>query len=130
MTNIRNFTDLIVWQRSMKLVVDVYRLTDLYPRSEMFVLTSHTRRTAISIPSNIAEGSCRASTATYIKHLNIALGSEGELFTQLECGRRLGFMTGQQCEKHCNDLSEVGKMLRGLIRSLEESRSLEADADA
>jgi four helix bundle protein len=117
--NIRNFTDLKVWQRSMDLVVDLYRLTDQYPKSELFVLTSHTRKSAISIPSNIAEGFCRASTPTYIKHLNIALGSEGELFTQMECGRRLGFAKDPKLQKYFNDLSEVGKMLRGLVRSLE-----------
>jgi four helix bundle protein len=124
MTNhIRHFTDLKVWQRSMDLVVDLYRLTDRYPKSEMFVLTAHTRRTAISIPSNIAEGFCRASKPTYIKHLNIALGSEGELYTQMECGRRLGFARDPTLQKCFDDLSEVGKMLRGLVRSLEASHN-------
>ena len=121
MTTIRNFTDLKVWQRSMDLVVDLYGLTERYPKSELFVLTAHTRKTAISIPSNIAEGFCRASTLTYIKHLNIALGSEGELFTQLECARRLGFAKDPQIEKYFDDLSQVGKMLRGLVSSLERS---------
>ena len=125
MEAIRNFTDLKVWQRSMDLVVDLYRLTDGYPKSEQFGLTSHTRKTALSIPSNIAEGFCRASTLTYIKHLKIALGSEGELFTQLECGRRLAFADVRILEKCLADLAEIGKMLRGLVRSLE--RSLDAE---
>jgi four helix bundle protein len=120
MTNhIRNFTELKVWQRSMDLVVDLYDLTNQYPKSEMFVLTSHTRKSAISIPSNIAEGACRASTPTFIKHLHIALGSEAELYTQMECARRLGFAKDPRLEKYFGDLSEVGKMLRGLVRSLE-----------
>ena len=126
MAPIHTFTDLTVWQRSMALVVDVYRLTDGYPKSELYGLTSQTRRSSISIPSNIAEGFCRASTPTYINHLNIALGSEGELFTQLECGRRLGFATDLELEKYFDDLSQIGKMLRGLVRSLE--RSLNAGA--
>ena len=116
---IRNFTDLTVWQRAMDLVVGVYRLTSGYPKSELFVLTSQTRRSAISIASNIAEGFCRASTPTYIKHLNIALGSEAELFSQLECARRLGYAPDADVAAYLRDLSEVGKMLRGLIASLE-----------
>jgi four helix bundle protein len=122
MNDIHNFTDLKVWQRSMDLVVDLYRLTDSYPKSEMFVLTSHTRKTAISIPSNIAEGFCRGSTATYISHLNVALGSEGELFTQMECARRLGFAKDAHLERYFDDLSQVGKMLRGLVKSLDKGR--------
>jgi four helix bundle protein len=121
MRSIHNFTDLTVWQRSMELVVHLYRLTDRYPRSELFLLTAHTRKTSISIPSNIAEGFCRGSTLTYIKHLKIALGSEGELFTQLECGRRLGFAHGPLLDQCVDDLSQVGKMLRGLVKSLERS---------
>jgi four helix bundle protein len=130
MTAIGSFTDLKVWQRSMELVVDVYRLTNDYPKSEQFALTSHTRRTAISIPSNIAEGFCRASLPTYIKHLRIALGSEGELFTQLDCGRRLGFANNPMLGKCVDDLSEIGRMLRGLVRSLERSTDAQGPRSA
>ena len=119
MTPIHNFTDLKVWQRSMDLVVDVYRLTDGYPKSERFALSHQTRKSVVSIPSNIAEGFCRGSELAYINHLNIALGSEGELFTQLECGRRLGFAKDPRLEKYFDDLSQVGKMMRGLVKSLE-----------
>src|SRR5687768_12687208 len=104
---ITHFKELTVWQRAMDLVVDVYRLTETYPRSEMFVLTSHTRKTAISIPSNIAEGCCRRSTPAYINHVNIALGSEGELYTQLEASRRLGFASSDRVESLFKDLAEV-----------------------
>jgi four helix bundle protein len=121
MTTNHNFTDLNVWQRSMDLVVDVYRLTDGYPKSERFALSHQTRKSVVSIPSNIAEGFCRRSALAYINHLNIALGSEGELFTQLECGRRLGFAWDPRLEKYFDDLSQVGKMLNGLVRSLERS---------
>jgi four helix bundle protein len=119
MTSIQNFTDLKVWQRSMNLVVDVYRLTDGYPKSERFALSQQTRKSVVSIPSNIAEGFCRRSELVYINHLNIALGSEGELFTQLECGRRLGFTKDPRLEKYFDDLSQIGKMRRGLVKSLE-----------
>ena len=123
MSEIRSFTDLKVWQRSMDLVVVLYDLTERYPRSEQFALTSQTRRAAVSIPSNIAEGFCSGSTPNYIKHLHIALGSEGELFTQLECGRRLGFADDPQLNHYFDELSQIGKMLRGLVKSLERTRS-------
>ena len=113
------FRDLKVWQRSMDLVVDVYRLTGSYPKSEMFALSHQTRKSVVSIPSDIAEGFCRRSELVYINHLNIALGSEGELFTELECGRRLGFTKDPRLEKYLDDLSQIGKMLRGLVKSLE-----------
>ena len=118
---INNFTDLTVWQRSMDLIVDVYKITERFPHSEQFVLTAHTHKTSISIPSNIAEGfrRQRRSLPTYLKHLDIALGSEGELFTQLEVGRRLGYVSAKDLEKPFDDLSEIGRMLNGLIASLE-----------
>ena len=120
MTNtIRSFQDLLVWQKSMDLVLDVYRITDKYPSHERFGLTSHTRKTAIPIPSNVAEGCSRRALSVYINHLNIAMGSEGELFTQLEVGRRLGYISQKDLEKPFGDLSEIGKMLNGLGSSLE-----------
>ena len=116
---VRTFKDLRVWQRSTDLVIDLYRLTGQYPRSELFVLTAATRRTAISIPSNIAEGASCGSTPAFINHLKIALGSEAELFTQIECGRRLGYVEDGESETLLEELSEIGRMLRGLVVSLE-----------
>ncbi len=116
---IATVTELKVWQRAMDLVVEVYALTDAYPPGERFGLTAQTRKTAVSIPSNIAEGFCRRSLATYLNHLDIALGSEGELFTQLEIGRRLGFAPIVAVDRCLKQLSEVGRMLRGLSASLE-----------
>ena len=91
---IDNFTDLIVWQKAIDLLVDVYGITSKYPRSEQFGLTFQTNKSSISIPSNIAEGfrRQRRSISTYINHLDISLGSEGELYTQLHAGLRLGFI--------------------------------------
>jgi four helix bundle protein len=121
MTNplIQDFRDLVVWQRSMDLVLDVYRLTDAYPRYEMFNLTTHTRKSAISIPSNVAEGANRRSLPPYINHVNIAMGSEGELFTQLLVGQRLGYVAEKDLEKPFDNLAEIGRMLNGLSTSLE-----------
>jgi four helix bundle protein len=117
---IKNFTDLYVWRRSMDLVVDVYRLTEQFPKSELFSLTAQTHKSVISIPSNVAEGYRRQqrSPLTYLNHLDIALGSEGELFTQLEIGRRLGYVSATTLRKPLADLQEVGRMLNGLSASV------------
>jgi four helix bundle protein len=123
MGDIKNFTDLVVWQRAMDLIVAVYQLTDKYPQTERFGLTAHSRKTAISIASNIAEGCCRSSRASYINHVHVALGSEGELYTQLECGRRLGFAPEKELQHCLEHLSATGKMLRNLARALERSHS-------
>ena len=119
---IKNFTDLIVWERSMELVVDIYHLTKQFPVDERYGLTSHTRKTSLSLPQNIAEGfrRQRRSLSTYIHHLDIAQGSEGELYTQLDASRRLGYLSTADLEKPFGELREIGKMLNGLIVSLEE----------
>ena len=87
---IRTFKDLLVWQKAMSLSVDVYRLTKNYPSHERYGLTAETRKTSRSVPYNIAEGHKRASTAEYIRFLGIAVGSAGELETQLLLAGRLG----------------------------------------
>jgi four helix bundle protein len=121
MTNnpIQDFRDLVVWQRSMDLVLDVYRITDAYPRYELFNLTTHSRKSAISIPSNVAEGANRRALPAYVNHVNIAMGSEAELFTQLEVGRRRGYISARDLEKPFGELAEIGRMLNGLSTSLE-----------
>lgn len=118
---INNFTDLIVWQKSMDLVVDVYHITSKYPRDERFGLTFQTNKSSISIPSNIAEGfrRQRRSLSTDINHLDISLGSEGELYTQLHAGLRLGFIKERDLLRPLAQLQEIGRMLNGLIMSLE-----------
>lgn len=118
---INNFTDLIVWQKSMDLVVDVYHITSKYPRDERFGLTFQTNKSSISIPSNIAEGfrRQRRSLSTDINHLDISLGSEGELYTQLHAGLRLGFIKERDLLRPLAQLQEIGRLLNGLIMSLE-----------
>jgi four helix bundle protein len=121
---IKHFTELQVWQRAMDLVVNVYRITDAYPRSELFALTAQTHRSVISIPANIAEGFSRRSNSAYVNHLNIALGSEGELYTQLRIGERLDYVSAKTIEKTLDDLSQIGKMLHALIRALEANKQI------
>ena len=117
---ITNFRELQVWQQAMDLVVNVYKLTDDFPREERFTLRAQTRRTAISIPSNIAEGASRRTTPVFLNHIDIALGSEAELFTQLELSKRLGYASPARVERSLQRLSVVGRMLNGLATALQQ----------
>jgi len=103
----------------MDLVEQCYKVTRSFPADERFGLTSQLRRAACSIPSNVAEGHCRRSTAVYANHVSIALGSHGELETSLDIACRLGMLS--KAEKLALDLAtaSVGRLLSGLHRSLE-----------
>ena len=87
----QSYKDLIVWQKAMKISVLVYTLTDRFPKSEIFSLTNQIRRSAVSIPSNIAEGWGRRGSGEYIQFLKIASGSASELETQLILSKQLKF---------------------------------------
>jgi four helix bundle protein len=113
------FRALDVWQRSMALVEECYRTTRSFPDDERFGLTSQIRRAAVSIPSNVAEGRCRKSTATYANHVDIALGSHGELETLIEVACRLGYLTKTAGEPLISSCQAVGQMLTRLHQSLE-----------
>jgi four helix bundle protein len=120
-TNIESYRDLIVWQKSMDLAVRCYRAAQALPRSEQQVLGYQLRKSSVSIPSNIAEGHSRHSTPHYIQHLWTAHASGAELETQVEVGCRLELFTEQQGEALIRDAREVGRMINGLVRSLERS---------
>lgn len=113
------YKDLDAWRLSMQLVEAVYRATQEYPRSELYGLTGQTRRAAVSIPSNIAEGHCRRSTNAYSNHVSIALGSHGELCTLLELGRQLGFLPEGPRGELLALTDSVGRLLYGLHSALE-----------
>lgn len=115
---VKSFRDLIAWQKSVDLVVEVYQATQCYPVEERYGLTSQTRRSAVSVPSNIAEGQARNSTREFLNFLSIATGSLAELETQLVLGNRLGFLTGERYEKLLAQLNEVGRIMYGLSSSL------------
>ena len=112
-----SYKDLIVWQKSMELVVIIYELTELYPKSELYVLVSHTRKTAVSIPSNIAEGRRRRGSKEYNKFLLIAYASGAELETQIEIARRLSFGKNLIFSKVDKLLDEVMRMLNTMTNS-------------
>lgn len=114
---LRSFKELVVWQKAMDLLVEMYRITQGYPEQERFGLPAHTRRTAVSIPSNIAEGYARYRRAEYVRHADIAYASVAELETQLIAGQRLQFI-GPRDSAVFTQLAEVERMLAALRRSL------------
>ncbi len=113
---IQSYKDLIVWQKAITLVKIVYQITDKFDRSDLYGLTSQTRRSAISIPSNIAEGSRRRSLTEYIRFLSIANGSAAELETQLIIAQAVYYNIDFN-ESFCL-LEEVLKMLNTMIGKL------------
>jgi four helix bundle protein len=117
---VESFRDLLVWQRAVDLSVAVYKLSAEFPRDEIYGLTSQIRRASVSVASNIAEGQGRNSSGEFIQFLGIARGSNLEVQTQLVLSRRLGFGTTQGLTD-CEAFSiEVGRMLNGLMNSLQK----------
>jgi len=117
--SVKSYRDLLVWQRAIELSVAVYKLTEEFPRHELYGLAVQLRRAVVSIPSNIAEGQSRRTTGEFIQFLCIARGSNAEVQTQLFLIRTLGFADQASIAK-CESLSlEVARMLNGLIASLE-----------
>ncbi len=117
----QSFRELAVWQRSMQLTVKVYKLTQGFPREEQFGLTSQLRRSAVSIPSNIAEGQGRMNVPEFRQFLGIARGSSCEVQTQLEIARALHFGDPELIDQAEALSLEVRKMLFGMLNSLKPS---------
>jgi four helix bundle protein len=116
---IQSYRDLAVWQKSMDLVVEVYRLSKLLPREEQFALASQLQRASVSIPANIAEGHGRLHRGDFYRHLSIARGSLMEVETHLQITVRLGYISETALSDVWTLLGDVGRLLNGLIRSLE-----------
>ena len=112
-----SFRDLLVWQRSMQLTTAVYRLTQDFPRDEIYGLTSQMRRAAVALPSNIAEGHGRLNTAEFRQFLGIARASNFELQTQLEIARTLHFGKSALIDEAEGLSHEVGKMIYSILES-------------
>jgi four helix bundle protein len=115
---VRNYQELIVWQKAMDLVEDVYKASRNFPREEIYALTSQVRRAAVSIPSNIAEGQGRRTTSDFVRHLSIAYGSLREVETQILIAIRLRYLTQRNTEEVMKLAGEVGRLLNGLMNSL------------
>ncbi len=118
MSSINTYRDLIVWQKSMTFVTEVYLITKSFPSTENFGLISQIRRSAISIPSNIAEGYGRKSTGDYIRFLQIAVGSLFELQTQIEIAFNLLYIDNIIFDKSLIKTSELDRMLFSLINKI------------
>lgn len=116
----KSYRDLIAWQRAMDLVTEVYRITASFPREEMYGLSSQLRRAAVSIPSNIAEGQGRRGAAEFRHFLRQACGSLMEVETQILIAERLGYCSSEQANKLLETAAEVGRILNGLIASLNQ----------
>ena len=117
---IKNYKDLNIWKRSIKVVEDIYKITKNFPKEEIYGLSSQLRRSAVSIPSNIAEGAGRNSKKQYIQFLNIALGSIAEIETQLIIAKRLNFYTNdEQLEKLSVIRSKTINLMK-YLKSLEK----------
>jgi four helix bundle protein len=117
---LKSYRELKVWQKSYDLCLDVFRITKKFPGEERYVLSSQMRRSALSIPSNIAEGYGRKTRADYIRILYIAYGSVCELDTQISLSGDLNYIEEDLLKKLQKEISEVGIMLRALIRSLDK----------
>ena len=115
---LKTYQELIVWQKAMDLVEEVYEASRCFPREEIYGLTSQLRRAAISIPSNVAEGQGRRTTPDFIRHLSIAYGSLMELETQILIATRLSYLVQGECQKVMSMAGEVGRLLNGLMASL------------
>ena len=115
---VKNYRELIVWQKAMDLVEEIYRTTRAFPKEETYGLTIQLRRAAVSIPSNIAEGQGRYTTGDFVRFLSIANGSLRELETQVTIAGRLHYIGKNEETTIIESAAEVGRLLNGLIRSL------------
>ena len=108
--------DLDVWKKSVLLVTSIYEVTKAFPKDEIYGITNQIRRSAVSIPSNIAEGSARQGDKEFAHFLYISLGSLSELETQLIIANNLKYLTLNDYEMTIDRLEEIRKMLLGLIK--------------
>ena len=115
---VQKYEDLVVWQKAMDLVVEIYSVVKFLPDEERYALADQMKRAAVSIPSNIAEGQERGTTKDFVNFLHIAKGSRSELETQLMICIRLNYLTLEQVETAQSLLTEIGKMLHSLIQKL------------
>lgn len=120
----RSHKDLDLWQKSISFVTEIYKITEAFPRSEIYGLISQIRRSAVSIPSNVAEGAGRQSKLEFRQFLYIALGSSIELETQLIISRNLGFIDSDCCTELCEELTNIIRMIHGLINNISKTSQL------
>jgi len=115
---INTYRELVVWQRAMQLVEDTYKATRDFPREERYGLCSQLQRSAISIPSNIAEGHERRSTAEFLRFMAFALGSIAEVETQVLLAQRLNYLPEAGTARLLDQADQLGRMMRAMHRTL------------
>ena len=115
---LKTHKDLDVWKKAMDLVTEMYSVSKQFPKEELYGLTSQMRRAALSIPSNIAEGSARSHKKEFKQFLMISLGSAAELETQLILSNRLGYLNSDVCEEIIKQTKTVLRIVQGLIKTL------------
>ena len=116
---VKDYRDLIVWQRAMDLVELIYKVSRRFPREEQYGLTAQVRKAAVSVPSNIAEGQGRRTTKEFLQFLSIASGSLKEVQTHVMIAQRLGYLSEEQSSQAMNLAEQVGRLHSGLGASLE-----------
>lgn len=114
----RNYRELIVWQESIQLAKVIYKLTEKFPRTEIYALSDQIRRAAVSVPSNIAEGQARKAPGDFRRFLHIALGSLAETDTQLVLAQEFGYLTAEDISAVETQIQNLRKKLYALINSL------------
>lgn len=117
---INSYRNLIVWQKSVALVTDIYTLTKSFPQEEKFGIVSQLNRASVSIPSNIAEGWGRESSKNYLQFLRISRGSLMETETLLEISKNLNYINYSEFKVISDNIEEVSKILQGLIKSIQQ----------
>lgn len=122
MNTIKSYRDLLIWQKGIEIVTDIYSITNEFPREEIYALTAQMRRAAISIPSNIAEGYGRNSQKEMAKFLNYSLGSLFEVNTQIEIALNLKFIQKEHHEKLLKKSFELEKMINSLVSKIRINR--------
>jgi len=115
---VRTFRDLVVWPKAMDLVTEIYRVTQKFPKEEIFGLISQLRRAAVSVPSNIAEGQGRLTEKEFRQFLGNARGSLAEVETQIIIAKNLGFLDDPDFDNLSTMIAEVGRVLNGLLASV------------
>lgn len=118
--SVRDYRDLVVWQKAIELAKQVYSLTSKFPSEEKFGMVSQMRRAAVSIPSNIAEGQARATPGEFVQFISYAEGSAGELDTQFVLSVELGFCAKSDTQTLTELIVEIRKMLNALRRSIKK----------
>jgi len=116
---IKSYKDLNIWKRSIGVVEDIYKITKNFPKEEIYGLTSQLRRSAVSIPSNVAEGFARFHNKEYKQFLFVSLGSCAELSTQIIIALRLDYLESNEADQLLNEIDEISKMTMSLIKKLD-----------